>query len=555
LRHFSDYWDGRGTNADATLAPLGKETVVAPGQTSLLATVQGPAVLRQLQIDIKGDKQEALPVDWGVARDLLLRIYWDDSRRPSVDVPLGTLFGDMWCTPAFQSRFFGFSNGTFSCRFPMPFKGAARFEAVNSGTNSVVISTSGVLQSLAEWDRRMGYFHAVWRRSGPNDLGRAHQIVGAAGCGKYVGCVLAVMSLDRNWWLLEGNESIRRDGEAVPRWLGTGLEDYFNAGWYYRNNFVRPLHGLLYKVPFHTVQYRVHTDDAPTFRTAIEVQFERGPGQASHAWMESVGFYYLAEPASASSSPLTPENRERPVDPMSQVTIMTDLCNYERFGDYLGAKAFIDDYLRKNPDCPFAAILRLRQMAYVERTQGSEVAIPLYRRLLEVEQSPEARKFAELLLWFHEVPSHALLSVYCGNKTSVFLDRHEVGEVNNPQLFAVFPVTVSPGKHVLGLEATQRGQADWVQACLHTHQGNVMTEQDWQFSFSPDRAWREPEFDSHSWATTGDAVMEGPPVLPVYWTSPHPFVDMQAKPLAIWVSSDWPANESVAVFRKEFEVR
>ena len=95
---------------------------------------------------------------------------------------------------------------------------------------------------------------------------------------------------------------LRIDGAAVPQWKGTGLEDYFNCGWYYRNPLARPLHGLLFKAPFRTVQYRLHLNDAVLFDRSIDVRFERGPDNASNGWLESVGYYYMRTPVAAGSS-------------------------------------------------------------------------------------------------------------------------------------------------------------------------------------------------------------------------------------------------------------
>ncbi len=530
------------------------QIVVPPGQRRAFEAIPGPAVLNGLEFSFTAVDSNAVVS----SRDLLVRITWDDAAQASVTVPLGPLCGDLWFSPSFESRFFGLSNGVFACRFPMPFKKNARIEIENLAKTEVSVqcSTSTCHPSPSDRLSSPGYFHASWSRTEPTETGRPHSVLQAQGRGKYVGCLLGVINFDRTWWLLEGDETIRTDGAATPQWRGTGLEDYFNCAWYYKNNLTRPLHGLVFKSPFRTVQYRIHTEDAPAFVSSVDVQFERGPDQASHGLMESVAFYYLDKPAAAPSAEATSERRALPSDPMEQGTIMLDLANYERFGDYRRAYQAIDRYLNKNVNVPFVPMLRLRQIAYLEQLDGIDAARPLYRQFAATEKDPAAVKYAELLLWFHESPTNALMSLFCVNQARGFVDDRVVVEVNDPQAFGIAPVTLGRGAHVLAIESRHKQYPEWVQACLRTHQGYVMTDGDWQFEFRPaGDAWQRPGFDTRTWAYTGNSMVEGPPMPPHIWTSPHPFVDMQAKPLGVWVSTQWPANKSVAVFRKEFEVR
>jgi len=51
-------------------------------------------------------------------------------------------------------------------------------------------------------------------------LARA-QMLGQQGRGRFAGCILAVASQEPSYWVLEGDETIRRDGEKEPGWRGT----------------------------------------------------------------------------------------------------------------------------------------------------------------------------------------------------------------------------------------------------------------------------------------------------------------------------------------------
>ena len=76
-----------GTGADCA-RDLGQGWKVNPyivinsGDTAVLADVSGQGAIKHIWITFAG----------GVARDLILRIYWDGAENPSVEVPLGDFF-------------------------------------------------------------------------------------------------------------------------------------------------------------------------------------------------------------------------------------------------------------------------------------------------------------------------------------------------------------------------------------------------------------------------------------------------------------------------------
>jgi hypothetical protein len=99
-----------------------------------------------------------------------------------------------------------------------------------------------------------------------------------------------------------------------------------------------------------------------------------------------------------------------------------------------------------------------------------------------------------------------------------------------------------------------RCHPEWVQVCIRTRDGIVMkTDRDWLSQVRPEGDWKQPDYDASHWAPTGDSYKEGPPAVPYIWTTPHPLVDMQAIPKAIWISVD--AQPGVCVcLRKAFSL-
>ncbi len=113
---------------------------------------------------------------------------------------------------------------------------------------------------------------------------------------------------------LEGDEMVRVDGLVAPSLLGTGTEDYYNAGWYFTHWHVNPLSGLtrrtelspltndqgvVYKQrSFELSMYRHHVLDPIVARAGIRFGWEAGDdgSDASVAYRTLVLAYAFAGP-------------------------------------------------------------------------------------------------------------------------------------------------------------------------------------------------------------------------------------------------------------------
>jgi hypothetical protein len=63
---------------------------VAPGQTHTLLNVKGPGVITHIWITFLGPEPQPWAKDGSANHhEMLLRIFWDDSKEPAVEVPLG----------------------------------------------------------------------------------------------------------------------------------------------------------------------------------------------------------------------------------------------------------------------------------------------------------------------------------------------------------------------------------------------------------------------------------------------------------------------------------
>ena len=117
---------------------------------------------------------------------------------------------------------------------------------------------------------------------------------------------------DRNYLgFLEAPEQVFVDGDwEKPRIAGTGLEDYFMGGWYFREGlFAGDLHGLPVKDALNSMaaMYRVHESDAIRFRRRFRIEFTNPfPEEARPFRHSSAAFLYLADPGG--QGPPVPEN-------------------------------------------------------------------------------------------------------------------------------------------------------------------------------------------------------------------------------------------------------
>ncbi|HVU09027.1 MAG TPA: glycoside hydrolase family 172 protein [Verrucomicrobiae bacterium] len=243
------------------------------------------------------------PVNQSILKTLILRIYFDDAQQPSVETPVGDFFGAGLCEIAsFASLYFGTSSGGFFCKWPMPFRKNFRVEVENRDAEIDTDVFCNLLYQLAPLPDAAGYFHAQFNtgfNQGPDPV----QIAGAKGRGHYAGCQLYMQGEERNYIsFLEAPEYVYIDGDwKTPRFTGTGLEDYFLGGWYFREGtLAAPYHGVPIKDTLNAsvAMYRVHENDAIHFKERLKFAFVNpwSPDRLKPFCYSSVAFLYLDKP-------------------------------------------------------------------------------------------------------------------------------------------------------------------------------------------------------------------------------------------------------------------
>jgi len=316
-------WDRSGRNQDNWTVP--------PGKTVRLAEIDGPGAITHIWMTQTA--RATLGGDWSghdpdYYRKVVLKIYWDGEKSPSILTPLGDFFclghsiASNFCNLAFSSstnehgKFGG--GSALNCYLPMPFAKHARIELTNEGewplTQYFYIDYELYDEPLAD---DVAYLHAQWRRENPTDgwghdlkvnSGRVnipnldgrgnYVILDAKGRGHYIGCNLSVTNLQGTWWG-EGDDMIWIDGYKWPPDLhGTGSEDYFNQAWGMQPNAYLFNGSALYEgdVRGYQVSYNFHLTNPVHFRKSVLVSMEHG--HANHLANEwaSTAYWYQLEP-------------------------------------------------------------------------------------------------------------------------------------------------------------------------------------------------------------------------------------------------------------------
>ncbi len=208
---------------------------IAPGETLVLADIEGPAVVRHIWLTFSEARPNWLEAGGSAAPDeIVLRMYWDGAKEPAVEAPLGDFFG-----AGFGRRYELVSapvqvetgGDGYNCFWPMPFFERGRITVTNEGSRNVrsfyyhidYTEEPGLARDAA-------YFCAQYNQAFPETLGKDYTIADIAGQGQYVGTVMSIRARSPMWFG-EGDARFYIDGETKPSIQGTGTEDYFVMAW------------------------------------------------------------------------------------------------------------------------------------------------------------------------------------------------------------------------------------------------------------------------------------------------------------------------------------
>lgn len=306
--------EGTGASAARDLGrgwKLSPSIVVAAGQTFTLGEINGAGAIQHIWMTPTGD--------WRLS---ILRIYWDDEKEPSVEVPVGDFFAMGWNKYSRISSLAVCVNpgSAFNSYWVMPFRKKARLTLQNLDEKPMTIYYQiDFTQTTVPNDA--AYFHAQFRRVNPLPYKQVYTLLdGVKGKGQYVGTYLAWGVHSTGWWG-EGEIKFFLDGDReFPTINGTGTEDYFNGSYDFENpekhqyeEFTSPYTGLvqvlkqdgLYQSQQRFGLYRWHITDPVRFEADLRVTIQALGWQSGGKYLPlmddiaSVAYWYQTEPHAA----------------------------------------------------------------------------------------------------------------------------------------------------------------------------------------------------------------------------------------------------------------
>ncbi len=272
---------GKGGMSASSLGPSRKGSPclrgIEPGTTVTLAEINGCGIIHHIWMTVDNKTSDA---DCFVLRDLVLRMYWDDEKTPSVEAPLGDFFCCGFakeCIVNSEPIVVVPSRG-LNCYFRMPFRKGARITLENQHSNPIPAFFYQIDYCLYdELPLETTYFHAQWRRQRITNLKEDYVILdNVKGAGTYAGTYIALTTLERYWWG-EGEVKFYIDGDKeYPTICGTGMEDYFGGSWSFAShtsgktieqNYCTPYLGYPFYADHDDLVYNpYHNDDCPPMR-------------------------------------------------------------------------------------------------------------------------------------------------------------------------------------------------------------------------------------------------------------------------------------------------
>jgi hypothetical protein len=327
--HRTSSYDQSGGNADFWR--------IEPGETRTIADILGPGCIKHIWMTLGIPRED-------YCRRIVLRMYWEGLKDPSVECPIGDFFGmghgmrkNFVTLPLQMSPQDG--KG-FNSWWPLPFREKARIEVENQGEEGYSHYFYIDYERYPDVESIGGsaYFHAQWRREAdtkgwafeeglakeeyrkdPRMCNRSGEgnyvILDACGEGIYCGAHLDIDCFQRNPndWYGEGDDMIFVDGERWPPSLhGTGTEDWFQCAYCPRQEYNGPYHGIIlysgnpdWRWRGKQTVYRYHIEDPIRFRRSILVSIEHGHANKLSNDYSSTAYYYLAKPARG-GPPLAP---------------------------------------------------------------------------------------------------------------------------------------------------------------------------------------------------------------------------------------------------------
>lgn len=288
---------------------------VNAGETVTLMDVEGPGIIQHIWM-----------VE-GLSRANIIRIYWDNEKTPSVEVPAPDFFAvghEKFARVNSQVVTVNPQNA-LNCYWPMPFRKHAKVTFTNEGANDLGLLAYQITYALTPVPRNTGYFHSQWRRAKTGTVNPYVILDGVKGKGRYVGTFLAWSQMTTKGWFGEGEIKFFMDGDKqFPTICGTGTEDYFLGSYGFAEPYTTANAGTVLpastegELPNLWSLYRWHIQDPICFNKDLKITIQALGWGPDGRYLKldddiaSVAYWYQTEPH-APFPALLPLNLRKPL--------------------------------------------------------------------------------------------------------------------------------------------------------------------------------------------------------------------------------------------------
>ncbi|MRR32551.1 DUF2961 domain-containing protein, partial [bacterium] len=295
---------GSGGKASSNLGPGRKGAPareIKPGETVQLCDIKRPGMIRHIWMTTDQSPE--------VQRACIIRAWWDGQEHPSIECPIGDLFGIA------HGKITSFESAVHSCGptggrnlwLPMPFARRARLTFTNEGKKAVPLFYQIDYTAGDKLPRKTGRLHVLFRRENPTTLKRDFELLPKrTQGGRFIGSVIGIRNLHPDQWWGEGEIKVYMDGDKEwPTIVGTGSEDYVGLAWGIQEAAFRYNGCSLNSSNFITM-YRWHLPDPIAWQkecriTIQQIAWKNGLAETSDDW-SCATFWYEPTP----SAPLPP---------------------------------------------------------------------------------------------------------------------------------------------------------------------------------------------------------------------------------------------------------
>jgi hypothetical protein len=305
---------GQGGRSASNLGPGRKGAPareIKPGETIQIGDIHGPGTIRHIWMTTSSEPM--------VQRACVIRAYWEGQKHPSIESPIGDLFGFS------HGKIVSFQSAAHSCGptggrnlwLPMPFTKRARFTFSNEGNKPVTLFYQLTYTLNDKHPRNVGRLHVLFRRENPTVVKKDFELLPQRiQKGRFIGSVIGIRNLHPDQWWGEGEIKVYRDGDREwPTIVGTGSEDYVGLAWGIQQAAFL-YNGCNLNEKNFVSMYRWHLPDPITWQregriTIQQIAYKDGLRETSDDW-SCATFWY--EPVPSAALPLMPNVEARIAD-------------------------------------------------------------------------------------------------------------------------------------------------------------------------------------------------------------------------------------------------